>query len=224
MSCISRGNDIFVIHYVELDHILATDVDSQETLEGQQEIGEEGDEIHELEIKATEDMVIEVNEQPKQVTGKFKENYAIFYYFQHLIKDDREDFDESIEINISPKTVKKINRNSGGLMTAAKDMTKSLSDILSCITNSPVPPTSAPTPPPRQGLRSPPPPTPPLPPPPAEDTDPHLSLLSPPPPPPPPPPAEVTSVTLTDTKLKDGELLEDSCFRQGAPLSFSGDF
>ena len=72
-------------------------------------------------------------------------------------------------------------------------MTKSLSDILSCITNSPVSPTSAPTPPPRQCLRSPPPPTPPLPPPPADnpDSDPHLSLLSPPPPPPPPPPADI---------------------------------
>ena len=72
-------------------------------------------------------------------------------------------------------------------------MTKSLSDILSCITNSPIPPTSAPTPPPRQCLRSPPPPTPPLPPPPADnpDSDPHLSLLSPPPPPPPPPPADI---------------------------------
>ena len=67
MSCISRGNDIFVIHYVVLDYILATDVDSKETLEGQQEIGKEGDEEHELEIKGKEDMVIGVNEQPEQV-------------------------------------------------------------------------------------------------------------------------------------------------------------
>ena len=50
-----------------LDHILDVEVDRRETLGHQQEIKKEGDEKHELGIKAKEDMVIEVNEQPEQV-------------------------------------------------------------------------------------------------------------------------------------------------------------
>ena len=50
-----------------MDHILDVEVDRRETLGQQQEIKKEGDEEHEVVIKAKEDLVIEVNEQPEQV-------------------------------------------------------------------------------------------------------------------------------------------------------------